>query len=176
MQYRVSIHAPTRGATSPWERKTRRADVSIHAPTRGATQYWRADMDNVIVSIHAPTRGATTSSSSAKPRWTRFQSTRPRGARPNRFMVWSCNVAKFQSTRPRGARPQASGPAQAGGGFQSTRPRGARLASPFAIAPHAIVSIHAPTRGATCDRQSIYDYAAFQSTRPRGARLQATYR
>ena len=84
----VSIHAPTRGATSvplssrpPGRsfnpRPYKRGDmivarllyvihVSIHAPTRGATArscLWTLPL---VVSIHAPTRGATGSS-----RWCR---------------------------------------------------------------------------------------------------------
>ena len=56
---RISIHAPTRGATDTTDRPQDRRTISIHAPTRGATidvlqTYW---FD--IISIHAPTRGAT---------------------------------------------------------------------------------------------------------------------
>ena len=57
--YKVSIHAPTRGATAHELNLEWMKMVSIHAPTRGATPFvmplprWRA------VSIHAPTRGAT---------------------------------------------------------------------------------------------------------------------
>ena len=78
---RVSIHAPTRGATfSPFffsptpqfqstlprgERRQslRNPDavnlVSIHAPTRGATKTYFKELIAKYVSIHAPTRGAT---------------------------------------------------------------------------------------------------------------------
>ena len=76
----VSIHAPTRGATSPTLPNNIASLVSIHAPTRGATSYGlgslsprlfqsthphgvRRGTDKKIlcgyVSIHAPTRGAT---------------------------------------------------------------------------------------------------------------------
>ena len=56
--------------------------VSIHAPTWGATRCFLIRPCKLCVSIHAPTWGATTF-----PRWPvmvsyRFQSTRPRGARP----------------------------------------------------------------------------------------------
>ena len=33
--------------------------ISIHAPTRGATQFLHAGFYHIIISIHAPTRGAT---------------------------------------------------------------------------------------------------------------------
>ena len=35
---RISIHAPTRGATARRVQKTGRYTISIHAPTRGATK------------------------------------------------------------------------------------------------------------------------------------------
>src|SRR5438094_82281 len=55
-----------------------------------------------IVSIHAPTRGATMSDL-LNDRHGSFQSTRPRGARPD--TGWLVKIGmKFQSTRPRGAR------------------------------------------------------------------------
>ena len=79
----VSIHAPTRGATSTeiYDEATF-TEVSIHAPTRGATcfdefiatkqksfnprTHTGCDIKEIIavesrceVSIHAPTRGAT---------------------------------------------------------------------------------------------------------------------
>ena len=55
----VSIHAPTRGATSASSPKPQYRLVSIHAPTRGATCKGRYSQWRVQVSIHAPTRGAT---------------------------------------------------------------------------------------------------------------------
>ena len=80
---RISIHAPTRGATpypcgsailssfqSTRPHGARRSKcivrrlpvlISIHAPTRGATAFFRATVDDGFISIHAPTRGATQS-------------------------------------------------------------------------------------------------------------------
>ena len=57
-----------------------RRQVSIHAPARGATGVARLRHKWIVVSIHAPARGATL------PRYpaqlsTKFQSTRPQGAR-----------------------------------------------------------------------------------------------
>ena len=77
------------------------------------------------VSIHAPTWSATSLSSETNKRQTRFQSTRPRGAR-QLFFASSNLIIKFQSTRPRGAR---------------------RVDDDFATI--AKVSIHAPTWSAT---------------------------
>jgi len=87
----VSIHAPTRGATSRAPCRYRCAacfnprahtgrdecaetlgadqiDVSIHAPTRGATAaLLGCGSNHGLVSIHAPTRGATDAALSAQP-------------------------------------------------------------------------------------------------------------
>ena len=78
---RVSIHAPTRGATfqqftkyalssfnprahagrdNKWAMERHVTTVSIHAPTRGATLIPHFNVNVFDVSIHAPTRGATT--------------------------------------------------------------------------------------------------------------------
>ena len=78
---KISIHAPTRGATlgdfltarsstnfNP--RSYKRSDIiyvikkytdkiSIHAPTRGATPLDEFMRNATLISIHAPTRGAT---------------------------------------------------------------------------------------------------------------------
>ena len=56
---RISIHAPTRGATTSRFIGWRVRMISIHAPTRGATKVWFADPETIKISIHAPTRGAT---------------------------------------------------------------------------------------------------------------------
>ena len=58
-QNKLSIHAPTRGATPGWLRAGRKLGLSIHAPTRGATwdKYRGCKLEHL--SIHAPTRGAT---------------------------------------------------------------------------------------------------------------------
>ena len=104
----VSIHAPTRGATSVNGVAGVRILVSIHAPTRGATatqlrtgrgssrfnprSHEGSDHRIVFqpfckaVSIHAPTRGATLSSSSILTYVTPFQSTLPRGERPMQIL------------------------------------------------------------------------------------------
>ena len=99
----VSIHAPTWGATATAAKTTAQEKVSIHAPTWGATQSHRKQGDGRAVSIHAPTWGATDSRKKQQHK-KKFQSTRPRGARP----IWLfivVGINRFQSTRPRGARP-----------------------------------------------------------------------
>ena len=55
--------------------------------------------------------------------------------------------------------------------FQSTRPHGARLRTSVIACPLALVSIHAPARGATLAGSKIgARVGEFQSTRPHGAR------
>ena len=144
--FRVSIHAPTGGATWRAHRERRRRPVSIHAPTGGATR-WRPslraprtrfnsrahggrDWDNFesfwtgSVSIHAPTGGAT-----YDPVW--MKTTKevsihaPTGGATGRRMTGS-STALFQFTRPRGARPESTIVSRGKSRFQFTRPRGAR--------------------------------------------------
>ena len=141
----VSIHAPTKGATgcsghtlcvsafqSTRPRRARLGeafiahldDVSIHAPTKGATGCSFLCHFHYFVSIHAPTKGATQTSVSAH-ELDKFQSTRPRRARP--------------STTPTNLRTLCFNPrAHEGRDYQS-------LTCLFAYQ----VSIHAPTKGAT---------------------------
>ena len=144
-------------------------EVSIHAPTRGATSAkWKA-YANICVSIHAPTRGATIIAAVMPSIKTLFQFTRPRGARHCKRHPQG-ERERFQFTRPRGARRIFLCQCPERQPFQFTRPRGARLAvlpesrqvTCFNSRAHAgrddkvrdylikvKVSIHAPTRGAT---------------------------
>ena len=175
------------------ERVTVRRVVSIHAPTRGAT-FAVVDLRPAFaVSIHAPTRGATGRGRGLRCCCGQFQSTRPRGARPDRHRqeraggavsihaptrgaTWcACSQwlssHQFQSTRPRGARPAWRVRSPPSSWFQSTRPRGARRMAGADRQGVDGVSIHAPTRGATRKGwASGASSAWFQSTRPRGAR------
>ena len=120
-----------------------------------------------------------------------FQFTRPRGARPQRLTVFQ-KSKQFQFTRPRGARLAMRISVMATPLFQFTRPRGARRVQIPPLRPNKrfnsrahegrdlfrasglalqYVSIHAPTRGATCRFRILLQRVKFQFTRPRGARL-----
>ena len=144
---RVSIHAPTGGATRSAKRGAW-PDVFQFTRPRGARQavfaekrrekcfnsraHGGRDLRARVrvrlgerVSIHAPTGGATC---------VRLAFARGEG---------------FQFTRPRGARPNAAWEDAAGKMFQFTRPRGARLALYLSPDQMSGVSIHAPTGGAT---------------------------
>ena len=59
VQCQISIHAPTRGATSRTSGVLSTIFISIHAPTRGATCQPYTPSHSCLISIHAPTRGAT---------------------------------------------------------------------------------------------------------------------
>ena len=123
----VSIHAPTGGATSLFPSQTLQQWFQSTRP-RGARPGCLRHSDCCLcfnprahggrdcrtiqrtcrcrVSIHAPTGGAT---------WRRLKA-----------LKW---LSRFQSTRPRGARQHFGTILTVGNEFQSTRPRGARLTS-----------------------------------------------
>ena len=67
MEKKISIHAPTRGATSGSVELRNPHWISIHAPTRGATARKAEEGAASLISIHAPTRGATLSLRGASP-------------------------------------------------------------------------------------------------------------
>ena len=77
--------------------------ISIHAPTKGATTLPRRMEYMIIISIHAPTKGATTQVIKEMP-GLKFQSTLPRRERPGYSWNWDENTL-FQSTLPRRERP-----------------------------------------------------------------------
>ena len=156
---------------------------------RGARQssgYATASM--LSVSIHAPTRGAT-NNQPCNGNQERFQFTRPRGARR---ISRRCNairvcfnsrahegrdskasdmrlMKRFQFTRPRGARLYLPGVCSSATSFNSRAHEGRD--QPFPIHTcRVLVSIHAPTRGATNCICLSPPCNAFQFTRPRGAR------
>ena len=122
----ISIHAPTKGATTlGWQseggllfqstlpRRERRYDcmyfnhhllISIHAPTKGATSNIFDGKVIVEISIHAPTKGATSPGRPPRP-GDRISIHAPtKGA--TSASATSVFVERFQSTLPRRERPQ----------------------------------------------------------------------
>ena len=80
-QGKISIHAPTRGATILRHELIHAfLYISIHAPTRGATKWIPCCGQSAHISIHAPARGATNSASMMSA-LSLFQSTLPQGER-----------------------------------------------------------------------------------------------
>ena len=166
-------------------------------------------------SIHAPAWGATSRSRSRRTPHRSFNP-RARVGRDRGDVVGADQLTRFQSTRPRGARPARGQVCMRGRGvsihapawgatahdrasasgvsmFQSTRPRGARQSISRPWPRRFGVSIHAPAWGATPGRRFAtwrvacfnprarvgrdlavllirHRLSPFQSTRPRGAR------
>ena len=138
LKFRISIHAPTRGATS-FDRflnilklyfNPRSHERSDHLP------HCRV-YHKVFISIHAPTRGATKSQFLQMLILPIFQSTLPREERPSSTTA-EAHTSVFQSTLPREER---------------------RYTRAFFPILHNI-SIHAPTRGATAilHKKFVYFY------------------
>ena len=143
--------------------------VSIHAPTRGATEAIRSEVKGFAVSIHAPTRGAT-SAFCNNARNALFQSTHPHGVRltaiERRSKPFCFNPRThtgcdslptshpllsfvFQSTHPHGVRPFRGCSICISWSFNPRTHTGCDTGSPLRSTATILVSIHAPTRGAT---------------------------
>jgi len=193
LQIRISIHAPTRGATFD--------DVVKHRPDRyfnprphaGGDHNRSAIIFTQCISIHAPTRGAT-STIQASPGLLKYFNPRPHAGGDRLIHSAKTKNSLFQSTPPRGGRLECKIYPKPTYPFQSTPPRGGRLffynqiddvSRYFNPRPHAggdkdgrrqpsqrlhfnprphaggdnaggtiaigdyVISIHAPTRGAT---------------------------
>ncbi len=122
----LSIHAPTRGATFPGQVLKYPVYLSIHAPTRGATCHTTRFLVSSSLSIHAPTRGATSI-----------------------VCAVSGNPKCFQSTLLQEERQQPCIHYFSMQRFQSTLLQEERHCGEFEVLYPNILSIHAPTRGAT---------------------------
>ena len=86
-------------------------------------------------------------------------------------MDWRCTQSYiFQSTLPREERQSIINGSKAIIKFQSTLPREERLYFRKYIIKTVKISIHAPTRGATNDKQGNASKIIFQSTLPREER------
>ena len=125
------------------------------------------------ISIHAPTRGATVATSRVKGCSADFNPRSHEGSDLVEIRARRC-VYRFQSTLPRGERQCNGLEQQIKELFQSTLPRGERpVVFPDWIS-NAIISIHAPTRGATQKQHKEEMDGVFQSTLPRGERPKPT--
>ncbi len=101
----ISIHAPARGATG---QNTIGFNnfyiISIHAPARGATQVTLILPLEAKISIHAPARGATGVITQMEDKDFHFN---PRTREGCDALAWPWRIRRrlFQSTHPRGVRP-----------------------------------------------------------------------
>ena len=189
---RISIHAPTRGATLQRNCNTAIRAISIHAPTRGATlcafplpdpyifqstlprgERLVSSWDTLITSVHFNPRSHEGSDAELRNNPVHLRNFNPRSheGSDNTFTNGNPIRIQFQSTLPRGERPTAPYDWQLPQEFQSTLPRGERLSEQthdrltYDFNPRShegsdvvlhvsydvfkLISIHAPTRGAT---------------------------
>ena len=103
---RISIHAPTRGATQTDRIRDRQSYNFNPRSHEGSDILRHTFATRCIISIHAPTRGATIIGRCCH-KYRRFQSTLPRGER--RICTRERNQSiRFQSTLPRGERQQTT--------------------------------------------------------------------
>ncbi len=148
--FRVSIHAPARGATSS-------SSPLPHAP-RSFNPRSRAGSDAAGLITNAPRL---------------FQSTLPRGERRS---YTRCKRQRFWVSIHAPARGATAGNNRLNASdlFQSTLPRGERLLLRREVGEDTDVSIHAPARGATICPPRVPAVSMFQSTLPRGERRWST--
>ncbi len=122
----ISIHAPTNGATSyEWAFCKGNMQISIHAPTNGATHPVQSNSHSISISIHAPTNGATVKRSHTI-KTTCYFNPRSDERSDVRRKCWRCLI---------------------------------------------VISIHAPTNGATQTNMELHVLLLFQSTLRRTERL-----
>ena len=166
---KISIHAPTRGATYSAQlyqasrifqsthpqgvrhnaavAENKRLDISIHAPTRGATHNYLRQ-PSCKKHFNPRTHKGCDLTKSFFIALTAFQSTHPQGVRPSKIIDNIYNTLISIHAPTRGATPYV------------------------AISPmYWTISIHAPTRGATLMRLRLAFKTQFQSTHPQGVRL-----
>ena len=100
---RISIHAPTRGATQGIAEECKYSGISIHAPTRGAT--FMPMLKNYLDKDFNPRshEGSDDYANIDQGGDPTFQSTLPRGERLT-TNAWFIFIFLFQSTLPRGER------------------------------------------------------------------------
>ena len=122
------------------------------------------------ISIHAPTRGATRGYTESPITHINFNPRSHEGSDKDPTERQAA-IAEFQSTLPRGERPPQHGYTVVCCSYFNPRSHeGSDYVSPsFSSGP--IISIHAPTRGATQIPYSFFPPFKFQSTLPRGERL-----
>ena len=148
MFFAISIHAPTKGATTFKKKPTIKKLISIHAPTKGATPQISKYYYIHSISIHAPTKGATSFIIKLCCFQTKFQSTLPRRERHHIANGYE-NDGLFQSTLPRRERQLTGCITIPNIKFQSTLPRRERQSDQKRCISMKAISIHAPTKGAT---------------------------
>ena len=121
------------------------------------------------ISIHTPTRGTTAGTGTAT-NLAEFQSTFPREERPY-YTIVRIQVLQFQSTLPREERPFPTDFVTAFMPYFNPRSHERSDFTGDYTFEVTLISIHAPTRGATIIFQMSLSRTLFQSTLPREERL-----
>ena len=120
------------------------------------------------ISIHTPTRGTTAGTGTAT-NLAEFQSTFPREERPY-YTIVRIQVLQFQSTLPREERPFPTDFVTAFMPYFNPRSHERSDETYKTLYISDLISIHAPTRGATLLKLAISISLIFQSTLPREER------
>ena len=120
------------------------------------------------ISIHTPTRGTTAGTGTAT-NLAEFQSTFPREERPY-YTIVRIQVLQFQSTLPREERPFPTDFVTAFMPYFNPRSHERSDFTGDYTFEVTLISIHAPTRGATMTSDETGMVAIFQSTLPREER------
>ena len=169
IRYKVSIHAPTWGATaSSREERRQRPSFNPRPHMGGDLDNWLHPFIKDSVSIHAPTWGATVCIRLLFG-GQRFQSTPPHGGRPCSIEHMAV-LSEFQSTPPHGGRLRITGNGGDRPAFQSTPPHGGRLQQHHATAKPPCFNPR-PHMGGDLSRGSQPTAVLqFQSTPPHGGR------
>ena len=146
----ISIHAPTWGATADKVEEAVLAAIFQSTHPRGVRLKRDAKiLEDFLISIHAPTWGATPYEFRQPPRWLFISIHAPTWGATGAPVV---EVAVFHDFNPRthvGCDIDAWHVCWPSCVFQSTHPRGVRPLRPDGVLPKRIISIHAPTWGAT---------------------------
>ena len=120
------------------------------------------------ISIHTPTRGTTAGTGTAT-NLAEFQSTFPREERPY-YTIVRIQVLQFQSTLPREERPFPTDFVTAFMPYFNPRSHERSDFTGDYTFEVTLISIHAPTRGATHNAGTVGTAKEFQSTLPREER------
>ena len=143
----VSIHAPTKGATSSGREHYRKQRVSIHAPTKGATL--------VSCHVHGISVSFNPRSHEGSDRTERCVCVLVIGFNPrshegsDSFSSGRNSTSAVSIHAPTKGATRRSPGKHSGKEFQSTLPRRERPLVARERIPASTVSIHAPTKGAT---------------------------
>ena len=181
------------GCDCNWYFKRLANEISIHAPTRGATAKCVPNFMGKDISIHAPTRGATSRLQNTSLTMRDFNPRTHEGCDVSLWLLCGEEISYFNPRTHEGCDQYFLSRSAYFRIFQSTHPRGVRRMVRRQQCPQFGISIHAPTRGATCPCKvhpsahvyfnprthegcdnaaitNLYGSCEFQSTHPRGVR------